>query len=182
MDRKGHARLLRWTRKIHRALGIALFSLFILIGITGILLGWKKNSNELLMPSTKSGRTTELSEWMPLSELAHIARTYYYIQDETLTIDRMDVRPDKGIVKVLFNEYNLEIQLDGATGEILSVGTRHSDWIEHLHDGSYFDDRLGTGFIKLAFTSITGTALLLFSITGFWLWYGPRAMRRDKHR
>ena len=38
---------------------------------------------------------------------------------------------------------------------------------------------LGTdyGQIKLVYTSIMGTALLIFTITGFWLWYGPKRYR-----
>ena len=31
--------------------------------------------------------------------------------------------------------------------------------------------------IKLAYTSVMGLALLGFTVTGFWLWYGPRRMR-----
>ena len=65
------------------------------------------------------------------------------------------------------------------TGELLHLERRRSDFIENLHDGSYFDYVFGTkyGQIKLVYTSIMGTALLVFTITGFWLWYGPKRFR-----
>jgi len=64
----------------------------------------------------------------------------------------------------------MELQSDGATGKILSVDKRRSDFVENVHGGSILDLYFGTGnTIKLIDTSVTGTALLLFTITGFWL-------------
>ncbi len=34
------------------------------------------------------------------------------------------------------------------------------------------------GQIKFLYTTITGIALLLFTVTGFWLWYGPKRIKR----
>jgi hypothetical protein len=75
------------------------------------------------------------------------------------------------------------VQLDGATGKVLSVGQRRSDFLESVHDGSILDRITGnkTDLIKLFYTSLMGTALMLFSVTGFWLWYGPKRMRRKKN-
>ena len=49
-----------------------------------------------------------------------------------------------------------------------------------IHDGSILDYYIATsnGQIKLFYTSIMGLALLTFTITGFWLWYGPKRMRK----
>jgi uncharacterized iron-regulated membrane protein len=33
-------------------------------------------------------------------------------------------------------------------------------------------------WIKLIYNTIMGLALILFTVTGFWLWYGPKRMRR----
>ena len=56
---------------------------------------------------------------------------------------------------------------------------RRSDFIENIHDGSILDHLTGTSGeqIKLVYTSMMGVALLTFTITGFWLWIGPRRMR-----
>jgi uncharacterized iron-regulated membrane protein len=59
------------------------------------------------------------------------------------------------------------------------VESRRSDFVENIHDGSILDRLLQTnGIIKLIYTSIMGLALIIFVVTGFWLWYGPKRMRR----
>ena len=55
-------------------------------------------------------------------------------------IERLDVRPSKGIVKVRAVS-NWEVQIDTATGEVLQVAYRRSDLIESIHDGSWFHER-----------------------------------------
>jgi uncharacterized iron-regulated membrane protein len=90
-------------------------------------------------------------------------------------IDRFDVRPDKGIVKVLFKHGYWEVQVDGASGKVLSMAQRHSDWVEHLHDGSIFSD-----FFKLLYTNILGIGLLLLSCSGVYMWLTPKIIRRYK--
>src|SRR5262245_3038059 len=50
-------------------------------------------------------------------------------------IERVDVRPGKGILKVRAHS-GWEVPIDGQTGEVLHVAYRRSDLIESLHDGS----------------------------------------------
>ena len=89
------------------------------------------------------------------------------------------MRKQKGSVKFLFVDSYYEVQLDGATGKVLSVAQRKSDFLENVHDGSILDRYLDTnGYIKLVYTTVMGVSLLLFTITGFWLWYGPKRMRQ----
>ena len=181
MDRKEHARILRNFRKVHRVTGAALFMLFFLISISGLLLGWKKNSGGYILAETQRGTSTDMSEWVSLDSLRSSAKFYLNQQvDEDLPaeIDRFDVRPDKGTVKVRFKGHYWGLQLDGATGELLTIERRRSDFIENLHDGSIIDNVAGINGFKLFYTSLTGSALLTFTITGFWLWYGPKYMRR----
>mgnify|MGYP006183408223 CR=1 FL=1 len=91
----------------------------------------------------------------------------------------IDVRDEKGIVKFIFAKHYYGIQLDGATGAVLSIGKRRSDVVENIHDGSIIDNYLGTnGYVKLIYTIVMSVALLVFTITGFWLWYGPKYMRK----
>jgi hypothetical protein len=102
-------------------------------------------------------------------------------QDFSAEVDRIDIRKDKGIVKFNYLNHFSEIQLDGATGKVLSVNHRRSDFIEKIHDGSIIDFYLKTtdGQIKLFYTSLMGLGLIVFTITGFWLWYGPKRMRKN---
>ncbi len=180
-SRKQQAHTLRITRKLHRLSGISLFVFFFIMAITGILLGWKKHSGEAIMPNTYQGETDEMTEWLPLDTLSFLAtEALYRATNELSEIDRIDVRPSKGSMKFLFKNGNREVQLDAQTGKTLSVGRRHNDWIEQVHDGSIVDDWLGIphGIFKVFYNTLMGLALVLFTVTGFWLWYGPKRMRR----
>ena len=181
--RKKQAKILRIFRKIHRTTGALLFIFFFFISVTGLLLGWKKNTNGAILPKTQKGSTSELKDWLPVDSLHTIACYTLHNSvspDLSLELDRIDIRKDKGSVKFVFVDQFQEIQLDGATGNVLSIGQRRSDFLENVHDGSILDRYLGTdGYIKLAYTTVMGISLLLFTITGFWLWYGPKRMRKE---
>ncbi len=179
--RQQQARTLRTTRKLHRVSGISLFVFFFIMAITGILLGWKKHSGELIMPDTYRGTSDDITTWLPLDTLSFRATEVLYRNTGVRSeIDRIDVRPGKGSMKFLFKDGNQEVQLDATTGETLSIGRRHNDWIEQVHDGSIVDDWLGIphGIFKVFYNTLMGLALVLFTVTGFWLWYGPKRMRR----
>jgi hypothetical protein len=180
--RKKQAKVLRIFRKVHRTTGALLFIFFFFISISGLLLGWKKNSNGYILPETQKGTTADLKQWLPVDSLHTIACTTLHSEvstDLSLEIDRIDMRKEKGSVKFVFVDSFYEIQLDGATGDVLSIGKRRSDFLENIHDGSLVDDYLGSeGYFKLIYTSLMGVSLLIFTITGFWLWYGPKRMRK----
>jgi uncharacterized iron-regulated membrane protein len=166
--------LLRRFRTIHKYVGIALALFFLLIATTGVLLGWKKNV-ETLQPKTYSGVSTDYAGWKSFKEVGDAAILAMDTVVENPTIDRMDVRFDKGIAKVLFTEGYWEAQVDCTSGEVFAVAQRHSDWIEHLHDGSLISD----GF-KLLYTNLLGIGLFTLALSGLWLWYGPKVIRASK--
>ncbi len=184
--RQKQAKVLRNFRKVHRITGALLFVFFFFISVSGMLLGWKKHSGNLILEKTHQGTSSNLKQWLPLDSL-------YTIATKTLTdsisphipnqVDRIDVRKAKGIVKFTFENHFWGVQLDGATGKLLVIEQRRSDFIEKIHDGSILDYYLGTnGQIKLVYSTIMGFALLIFTVTGFWLWYGPKKMKKDKYR
>ena len=173
--RQRQAKVLRRTRRIHRWSGITLFVFFFVIGVTSVLLGWKKDS-DYLMPPTSRGSSTELAEWLPTDRLLILAQTALRDSlgtDYSTEIDRIDYRPSKGSIKFFFDGHLQEVQLDGATGRVLSIGARRSDLIESIHDGSILGDT-----VKLVYSTVMGLATLVFTVSGFWLWYGPKRMRR----
>ena len=184
INRKKQAKILRGFRKVHRFMGATLFVFFFVISISGFLLGWKKNSYGVLQSNTQQGSSTEFKEWLPLDALKN--KAVLYLQREvshgnSLEIKKIDVRESKGVIKFIFTDY-YGVQLDGSTGNLLLLERRYSDLIEELHDGSALDTYFKTSGnpIKLIYTSIMSIALLLFTITGFWLWLGPKRMRRRK--
>jgi uncharacterized iron-regulated membrane protein len=182
--RQQQAGTLRLFRKIHRITGASLFVFFFIVAVTGTLLGWKKHSNGVLLAQTQTGTTNDLSKWLPLDTLQQLAISYAHQHiDSNLSpnLDRIDVRNEKGIIKFVFADGFWGIQVDGASGKLLSIERRRSDFIEKIHDGSILDEVFNTsnGQIKLVYTSIMGLALCIFTITGFWLWYGPKRMRKN---
>lgn len=182
-SRQKQAKILRSFRKWHRITASFTFFIIFLITVTGILLAWKKHSGSAIQPETQRGTSVEMGTWLPLDSLETLAISALKKHDPDLSakLDRIDVRPDKGVLKFSFVEHYLEIQLDGATGEVLYIGKRFSDLIEQIHDGSIVDRVLNWkgDWFKLSYSNIAGWALLIFTITGVWLWYGPKAMRRS---
>ncbi len=180
---KQQAKLIRWFRWLHRKIAIFLFIFFSLIAITGLLLGIKKQTG--LLSPTQKGISADLSTWLPVDSLQKIA--IKYLQDSVSVslnseIDRIDIRPEKGIVKFIFKDHFNGLQLDGSTGRLLSIEKRRSDFIENLHDGSILDKLLGTGGdqLKVSYTVSMGLSLLLLILSGLWLWYGPKRLRKNR--
>ncbi|RDV14720.1 DNA mismatch repair protein [Pontibacter diazotrophicus] len=167
---------LRNYRVYHRYLGLVLAVLVLISSVTGILLGWKKDV-DLLQPPTQKGAIPNLEQWIPLSNMATIATAALDSAQSISTnpIDRIEARPEKGMVKVLFLEGSWEVQLDGSNGKVLSVARRHSDWIEKIHDGSIISD-----LFKLISMNVLGLGLLVLTFTGFTLWFYPKKIRKLK--
>ena len=179
---KNQARTIRIFRWLHRKIAIMLFVFFLVISITGVLLGLKKQ-NGLLAP-TENGVSQDLSTWLPIDSLRKISIRYLHDSvsaDISPVLDRIDIRPDKGIVKFVFKNHYKGLQLDGTTGKILLVEKRSSDLIENIHDGSILDRFFGSGEkLKIGYTVTMGLSLFMLVMTGFWLWYGPKRIRKAK--
>ena len=157
-------------------MGSFLSILLILSAITGILLAFKKNSNTL-QPPTQSGKTTNSELFIPIDSLLSIAHTESQSRfpDQTMQVDRLDIRPNKGIAKVILKPGYYEFQIDLSTGEIYSTAKRHSDWIEKVHDGSIVSDTF-----KVVSMNVLGFGLLGLTVSGLFLWFGPKWIRKRK--
>lgn len=128
---------IRLVRRIHRLTASFLSVTLLIVAVTGILLGWKKNSNGYLHPDSHQGTTTDIARWLPLDSLRTIAiMRLHETAGEELSeeLDRIDIRPDYGMVKFVFAHHYHGIQLDAATGELLHRERRRSDVIEDIHD------------------------------------------------
>lgn len=165
-----------------------ILSVFLLISAaTGVLLGWKKHSRTIQPPTVK-GESLDVNSYLSISQLSILAEKALIEELQAkeqispqkttkINIDRIDVRPSKGMVKVLFDHNNWEVQLDASNGKVLSIDRRHSDWIESLHDGSIISQNF-----KFVSMNLLGFGLILLILAGFWLWYGPKQIRKLKKR
>ena len=172
------AKRARSLRKLHRLMGIPLIVFFLVIGVTSILLAWKKKV--ALLPPTLESKV-EQGTWILPSEMVRIGEEEMKKMGRDSEVDRIDIRPDKGSAKITFKTHFTEVQVDGYSGEILSVGTRHSDWIEKVHDGSIVDYyTTGEEGAKLTYSTLVSLGLIFLALSGFYLWYYPRLMRKMK--
>jgi uncharacterized iron-regulated membrane protein len=175
------AGLTRINRRIHKWFSIPFVVFLVIIGLTAILLAWKKELN--LIPPTQKTKVEAPGQWVDIEDILAIGSSY--MKDslgKNPIIDRIDIRPDKGIAKIIYKHHFMEIQVDGYSGKILSVEKRNSDLIERIHDGSILDFifRSDSESGKLFYSTITSLVLILLGISGFFLWYYPKKIKRIK--
>ena len=162
-----------WTRKIHRWGAIVTAVPMLIVIVSGLLLQVKKQV-PWVQPPTIKGQTFNAPalSWDDILTAAQGVDAASVASWED--IDRLDVRPGKGIVKIQCRN-RWELQIDLTTGDVLSSTYRRSDFIESLHDGSFFSDPA-----KLWVFLPNGIVLFILWITGMWLWYLPFKARRKK--
>lgn len=173
------AKSTRWYRKIHKYIAITTFVFMFIIAATGLLLAWKKEF-KFIPPTQKD--TNNLPS-LSIDEIEKIATTYILENtDLDPEVNRLDVRPRQGVAKVRFEHHYSEVQVGIKSGEILSVKTRTSDIIEQIHDGSILDFLFKTNneAVKKTYVTMTCLALMFLSVTGFYLWWNPRRIKKLK--
>ncbi len=160
------------NRKIHYWGGMIIIIPLLLVVGSGILLQVKKQVH-WVQPPTKKGvaKVPELT----FHNILEIASTVPEGEISSWKdINRLDVRPSKGIVKVRAKN-NWEIQIDNKTGKILQIAYRRSDIIEGIHDGSFFHEKA-----KLWLFLPCSIILLIVCLTGIYCLYLPFRNKRKK--
>ena len=159
-------------RKIHYWISPFIFIPILIILSTGILLQLKKQSDWIQPPIQQGVSNIPSIEFEEMLEAAKsIPEAEINSWDD---IDRIDVRPEKGISKIRSNN-QWEIQIDNQTNEILLVEYRRSDIIESIHDGSFFTD-----YVKFGWFLPTAILLIFMSISGIYMFLLPLFMKRKK--
>lgn len=161
------------NRRLHRW-GAALVALpFLVVVCTGILLQVKK---QFVWVQPAEQRTPSVVPTIAFQAVLDAAAMHPEVGITSWDdVDRLDVRPGKGILKVI-SKSRWELQLDLASGNVLQVAYRRSDLIESLHDGSWFHPS-----VKLWIFLPVGVVVLGLWITGVYLWWLPIGARRRKH-
>lgn len=158
----------------HLWLGVIFTGALLVISATGILLNHKREIG--LMPDVSHSAGASFRESLSLDSLAMIARAS--VLGNTLAvgsindIDRMDVRPRNGYVKVRMRDNaSTEVTVDLGSGEVLNVGRRGDVFLEKLHSGEAFGNRW------VLLSDAAAIALVVTLITGYWLWLVPKLRR-----
>lgn len=164
----------KWNRQLHRWGSVITAVPLLVVIVSGILLQLKKDWR-WVQPPTQRGSTQELT--LTFDEILQRASSVPEAEITTWDdVDRLDVRPSRGMVKVRAKN-RWEVQLDAKTGEVLQAEFRRSDFIESLHDGSFFSERA-----KLWVFLPTAIILLGLWITGAYLWWLPHLVKRRRKR
>ena len=160
----------KWTRKTHYWGAFVIILPISIVITTGILLQLKKEIN-WIQPSTSNGEHVNA----PTISFDNILASVKTADEANITswddVDRLDVRIDKGIVKVR-GKNRWEVQVDTQTGDVLQVAYRRSDLIESLHDGSWFHDK-----VKLWLFLPSGIILFVLWITGLYMFILPYTVK-----
>ncbi|MFO7767390.1 MAG: PepSY-associated TM helix domain-containing protein [bacterium] len=153
---------------IHLWLGVLATAILLVLAVTGFLLNHKRPLG--LMPDVSSPGIEDVREVLTLNELTAAALAAVPGPAADAGIDRMDVRLDKGLVKVRFDDRTVtEVTLDLRTAEVLERGERNDVFIEKLHSGEVFGD----AWVLLS--DAGAVALVLLLVSGYWLWLYPRS-------
>ncbi len=146
----------------------------LIILVTGTLLLLKKEFS-WIQPATVRG-----VEKVPSVSFDEILKVAMRVEEAGIKswkdIDRLDVRPSKGLVKVRANN-QWEVQLDHSTLKILKVAYRRSDFIETIHDGTFFHDK-----VKLGVFLPAAVILLGLWLTGLYLFLKTLALKSAKKK
>ncbi|MFN3729259.1 MAG: PepSY domain-containing protein [Fimbriimonadaceae bacterium] len=164
----------RATRVAHKWVGVVVAVFLAIIAVTGILLAMKASVDWIRPPESSGGDYESLSEVVSVHEAAEAA---FALGDSRLAsvkdIDRIDYRPRRNVYKILSREGYLEVQVDGATGEVLQTAYRTDQMTEDIHDLSFFSDLLHQYWLP-----VVGLALAGLSISGTVMFFVPVFRRR----
>jgi hypothetical protein len=149
------------NRKIHYWGSIACTLPILIVIITGLLLIFKKES-DWVQPSTQRGAGKH-----PIITFQEVLDVAISVDKVAINgwsdIDRLDVRPSKGVIKVR-SKNGWELQIDSKSKKILNLDYRRSDIIEAIHTGQFFHKYISLGLFFPA-----AVILLILWVTGLYL-------------
>jgi uncharacterized iron-regulated membrane protein len=163
------------NRKVHHWAGFFAAIPIIVIIASGLMLQLKKQWN-FVQPPEQRGTGT-----VPAIDFNQLMASLQGAEGLAVTgwddVDRIDVRPDRGVAKVTLKS-RWEAQIDLGTGTVIQTAYRRSDLIESIHDGSFF----AGDWTKLGLFFPAGAVLLLLWLTGVWMVWVPFINKRRKRK
>lgn len=170
-------RLFRTLWLLHRWLGVTAGFVVLLSASTGFLLLLKKQV-DWLQPPVVQGADGGAEQLQPLAAVygAVFALGLPELRREA-DIARIDFRPLHRVHKVVSEHGDVEVQVCAVTLRTSGPNVRHSDFIERLHDGSWFGD-----FVHGRVMPVVALVLLYLACSGYVMWLWPKWQRSRRRR
>lgn len=168
----------RRLRVLHRICGLIGASFLIAISITGFLLALKGQVSAIKVPTQKGTQVASNQEIMHPSAVLEVVFALGIAElAKAEHVDRLELHLSKNVYKVSSKEGYHEVQVDVATGKVLSVGKRNDQFLEDIHDLSYFNPAFRIWVLPVV-------AILLFALgtTGLFIYLNPIVRRIQFNR
>lgn len=166
-----------FLRALHRWVGLTGSLALVLIAGTGFLLATKDTFGWVKPPTHDGADYDVLAQIVSLDQAAQSAFALGIPELQSKDdIERIDYRPEKNVFKIVSHRGYHEVQVCGATGEVLNVAKRVDQLTEDLHDLSYFAEAL-----HLYGLPVVSLLLFLLGVTGVIIFFVP-VVRRWRFR
>jgi hypothetical protein len=164
-------------RKIHRVIAPYFLVFLLIIAITGILLGSKKIFYQSVYKAPASKQITKQQEdrldSLPVEQMKREAISFLENYDASCAhqkIEKIEIRLAKHQINYVFkNGYVVMFSLSDY--QLKEINKNTFPQLIHIHDGSIVEEWLSKFPFKQWYTIVIGLALLVFTMTGFFLWY-----------
>jgi len=175
--------LLNNFRNLHKKLASVLFVFFFFISVTGSLLAFKSFFTKTIFQNKQVKAEGALSQFMPIDSLEKAAVTALNENAGTTfkKSEKVEIKISKGTVLFYFKDA-YSVQLNGETGMPTLIEKKYGGIIQDIHDGAILDSWIVNSFsgFKKGYSLIMGLSLLLLTITGTYLWYKPKMIKKNR--
>lgn len=161
-------------RAAHKWIGLFACFFLMLVAATGFLLAIKGNVGWMRPEAVPGGEVSSMADLVGVGVALEAAYGVGLSElREDGDIDRFEFHADDRIYKVISKKGYHEVQIDGATGEVLSVGKRNDQLTEDIHDLSFFADFahawvLPAVAIGLFFLGLSGVVMFFVPVVRRW--------------
>lgn len=170
-------RVFRTLWLLHRWFGILAGLILMMTAVTGLLLLVKKDY-DWLQPPPMACAEGSVGDLRPIAEVYEAVFALDLPQFRTeADIRRIDFRPSRRLHKVVSRHDDLEVQVCAVTLATSPPRVRRSDWLESLHDGSWFGD-----FAHDLVMPVVALLLLFLAGSGYVMWGVPAWKRLRRRR
>lgn len=156
----------RNSRQVHRWVGITAALFLLVVSVTGFMLANKARVAWLRPPEVQAQEVADPAQIVSIDAATRAAFAVGHPDLRTMDdVDRVDYRPKSNIFKVVSKDGYREIQVDGATGKVLSHAPRYDQLTEDIHDLSFFGDwahGLFLPLVALALLALASSGIALF--------------------